>query len=193
MKRLFYIALLIITLLLNSFSSEKQPESPLPNVVFILADDLGYGDLSCYGQTKFHTPNIDALAKDGMLFTQYYAGAPVCAPSRSVLLTAKHTGHTTIRGNKKGSKDGDFPLKTTDTILTQLFKSKGYKTGVLGKWGVGYPGSSGDANKKGVDDFFGYYSQYAAHNYYPEMLWHNDEKVLYRRIKGTKKMFMLLQ
>ncbi|MEN9447785.1 MAG: hypothetical protein RJA25_1075 [Bacteroidota bacterium] len=174
----YFISILFCILFLKSgFSHDNNSFSNSPNVILILADDLGYGDLSCYGQTKFQTPNIDALTKDGMLFTQHYSGAPVCAPSRAAILTAKHIGHTTIRGNKKGNKYGDFPLSEYDTTLTQLFKSRNYTTGVFGKWGVGYPGSSGDISKKGVDVFFGYYSQLAAHNYYPEMLWSNDKKV----------------
>ena len=164
--------------LFSSFSNKIEAQETLPNIVIILADDLGYGDLSCYGQTKFQTPNIDQLAKEGILFTQHYSGAPVCAPSRSVLLTAQHTGHTTVRGNKKVNKYGEFPLSDSDIVLPQLCKEKGYATGMFGKWGLGYPGSSGDVSKKGFDDFFGYYGQYDAHNYHPKFLWHNNEKFI---------------
>lgn len=170
------IGLFILLIFFSSFSSQKETKETLPNIVIILADDLGYGDLSCYGQTKFQTPNIDQLAKEGIRFTQHYAGAPVCAPSRSVLLTSQHTGHTTVRGNKKANKYGEFPLSDSDIVLPQLCKEKGYATGMFGKWGLGYPGSSGDVMKKGWDDFFGYYSQLTAHNYHPEFLWHNDTK-----------------
>lgn len=162
----------------NALCQQQRSAEALPNVVFILADDLGYGDLGCYGQSKFQTPNIDKLANEGMRFTQHYAGAPVCAPSRCALLTAKHTGHATIRGNKKVSKEGDYPLSDSDFILHQLYKSQGYVTGVFGKWGLGYPGSSGDVMKNGVDVFFGYYGHLAAHNYYPEYLWNNNQRVL---------------
>lgn len=147
-----------------------------PNVILILADDMGYGDLSCYGQTKFNTPNIDKLAAAGILFTQHASGAPVCAPSRAALLTAKHTGSTTIRGNKSVNKF-DFPLSDTDTTLIQLFKQAGYATGVFGKWGVGGPASTGDVLTKGADKFVGYYSQIKAHSYYPKTLWNNNEQL----------------
>jgi arylsulfatase A-like enzyme len=177
MKRMVSILLLLVLLYRISFGKEPANAASSPNVILILADDLGYGDLSCYGQTKFHTPNIDALAAEGLRFTQHYAGAPVCAPSRSALLMAKHTGHTTIRGNKKENKNGDFPLSKDDTILPQLFKAKGYSTGIFGKWGLGYPGSSGDVNQKGFEVFFGYYGHLAAHNYYPEKLWYNNTPV----------------
>lgn len=171
------ILLLIVFILITSFNQIPPSSDTLPNVILIIADDLGYGDLSCYGQSKFKTPNIDQLASEGILFTQHYAGAPVCAPSRCALLTAKHTGHATIRGNKKTHKQGDYPLSDTDFTLPQLYKSKGYVTGMFGKWGLGYPGSSGDVRKKGFDVFFGYYGHHAAHNYYPEFLWNNDEQV----------------
>lgn len=177
MKIITTIGFLFILDLFSSLSNKKEAqETTLPNIIIILADDLGYGDLSCFGQTKFQTPNIDQLASEGMIFTQHYAGAPVCAPSRSALLTAQHTGHTTVRGNKKVNKYGEYPLSDSDTILPQLCKENGYKTGMFGKWGLGYPGSSGDIIKKGFDDFFGYYGQYDAHNYHPNFLWHNNEK-----------------
>lgn len=161
----------------NIFGAEKKANTNPPNVILILADDLGYGDLSCYGQQKMHTPNIDALAASGMLFTQHYAGAPVCAPSRNAILTGRHTGHTTIRGNKKANKYGEFPLAATDTTLAQLFKTNGYTTGMFGKWGLGVPHSTGDVIQKGFDVFFGYYGQLQAHNHYPEKLWSNNQQV----------------
>lgn len=171
-----FIVLLFSCIMLCSFEKKQVQQDALPNVILIVADDLGYGDLSCYGQTKFSTPNIDKLAKEGMLFTQHYAGAPVCAPARSALLTGMHTGHTTIRGNKKINGKGDFPLSDSDITLAQIYKEKGYVTGIFGKWGLGYPGSGGDVVKKGFDHFFGYYAHLAAHNYYPEFLWNNNEK-----------------
>ncbi|MFN8236710.1 MAG: arylsulfatase [Chitinophagales bacterium] len=178
------IYLLLIFLLFSSFNKEQLTQPSLPNIILIVADDLGYGDLSCYGQTKFQTPNIDKLAKDGILFTQHYAGAPVCAPSRCALLSAKHAGHITVRGNKKINKYGDYPLSDSDVILPQLCKQKGYITAMFGKWGLGYPGSSGDVTTKGFDEFFGYYGHLAAHNYYPEYLWHNNDQIF---IKENKK------
>lgn len=177
LNRIKILSIFVMLFGSRGFAQENNPNFRPPNVVLILADDLGYGDLSCYGQKYFQTPNIDALAASGMRFTQHYAGAPVCAPSRCALLTGKNTGHATIRGNKKANKYGDYPISVTDTTLAQLFKEKGYATGIFGKWGLGVPNSSGDIIKKGFDVFFGYYGQLAAHNYYPEMLWSNNQQV----------------
>lgn len=148
-----------------------------PNVVFILADDLGYGDLGCFGQKKFDTPHIDRLALNGMRCTQTYAGCTVSAPSRSSLLTGLHTGHTPIRGNREMQPEGQFPLPKNTYTLFHLFKDAGYTTGAFGKWGLGQPGSTGDPNNQGVDEFFGYNCQLLAHNYYPSHLWHNQQKI----------------
>lgn len=149
-----------------------------PNIIFILADDLGYGDLSCYGQKLFHTPNIDKLAAEGIRFTNHYAGAPVCAPSRSALMTGLHTGHTSIRGNKEVQPEGQWPLPAATYTLMKMMKSAGYRTGAFGKWGLGYPGSAGAPEHQGVDTFFGYNCQRLAHNYYPEYLWDNTDKIV---------------
>lgn len=151
------------------------------NVVFILADDLGYGDLGCTGQTKIKTPNIDRLASEGMLFTNHYAGSTVSAPSRSALMTGLHTGHTPIRGNKEmgsGDYSGQAPLPADIYNMAKMFKSAGYVTGAFGKWGLGYPGSAGDPMTQGFDEFFGYNCQAKAHRYYPSFLWGNDDKVV---------------
>lgn len=148
-----------------------------PNVVFIVADDLGYGDLSCYGQEKFQTPNIDRLALNGTRFTRSYSGTTVSAPSRASLMTGLHTGHTPIRGNKEVKPEGQFPLPANTFSLFHLFKNAGYTTGAFGKWGLGQPGSVGDPNNQGVDEFYGYNCQLLAHNYYPSHLWHNQTKV----------------
>jgi arylsulfatase A-like enzyme len=150
----------------------------LPNIVLILADDLGYGDLSCYGQKKFSTPNIDRIAAEGMLFTQHYSGCTVCAPSRSSLMTGQHTGHTPVRGNKGWEPEGNWPLKGSAVTIAEILKSKGYKTGAFGKWGLGFIGTEGDPNSQGFDEFVGYNCQTLAHNYYPDHLWHNSEKIL---------------
>lgn len=149
-----------------------------PNVVFILADDLGYGDLSCFGQEKFLTPQIDRLALNGTRFTRSYAGTTVSAPSRASLLTGLHTGHAPIRGNKEIAPEGQAPLPEGSYTLFHLFRDAGYTTGVFGKWGLGFPGSAGDPLNQGVDRFFGYNCQLLAHNYYPSHLWSNREKVL---------------
>ncbi len=150
----------------------------LPNIVYILADDLGYGDLSCYGQQKFSTPNIDRLAKQGMLFSQHYAGCTVSAPSRASLMTGLHTGHTPIRGNKSTEPEGQWPLPSSSITVAEVLKTRGYVTGAFGKWGLGYIDTEGDPNAQGFDEFFGYNCQGLAHNYYPDHLWHNHDKIL---------------
>lgn len=178
--------ILIILVSCQSVDKIKPEIANKPNIVFILADDLGYGDLSCYGQTKFSTPNIDKLAKNGMRFTQHYAGCTVCAPSRSSLMTGQHTGHTFIRGNKEVQPEGQYPLESSAITLAELLKDAGYATGAFGKWGLGYPGSEGDPNRQGFDEFFGYNCQRMGHNYYPYHLWHNQEKVILEGNKGTR-------
>lgn len=150
----------------------------LPNIVYILADDLGYGDLSCYGQQKFSTPNIDRLAKEGIKFTQHYTGCTVSAPSRSALMTGQHTGHTPVRGNKGWKPEGSWPLKGNSFTLAEMLKERGYTTGGFGKWGLGYIDTEGDPNAQGFDEFYGFNCQGLAHNYYPDHLWHNHEKIL---------------
>ena len=158
--------------------SSVQKEDPLPNIVYILADDLGYGDLSCYGQSKFSTPNIDRLASQGMLFRQHYSGCTVSAPSRSSLMTGLHTGHTPIRGNRQWDPEGQWPLPDQSFTIPEMLKIKGYTTGAFGKWGLGFTGTGGDPNIQGFDRFFGYNCQSLAHNYYPGHLWDNDRKIL---------------
>ena len=158
-------------------SVKKLSKTQKPNIIYILADDLGYGDLSCYGQKLLKTPNIDKLAAEGMLFTQHYSGSTVCAPSRSALLTGLHTGHTYIRGNKEVLPEGQQPLADSIITIPELLKKNGYVTGAFGKWGLGFPGSEGDPLNQGFDIFFGYNCQRLAHNYYPYYLWDNDKKL----------------
>ena len=141
-----------------------------PNIIFILADDLGYGDLGCYGQQIIQTPNIDKLAEEGMRFTDHYAGSTVCAPSRCCLMTGYHTGHALIRGN------ANVPLRPSDVTVAELLKEAGYSTGIIGKWGLGEADSTGIPNRQGFDYWFGYLNQRHAHNYYPEYLWLNEDK-----------------
>ena len=157
----------------NSRSDEKAP----PNIIYILADDLGYGDLGCYGQELFSTPHLDQLARDGVRFTRHYSGSTVCAPARSVLMTGLHTGHTPIRGNQEVTPEGQSPLPASSFTLAEMLQSAGYVTGAFGKWGLGFPGSEGDPLNQGFDSFFGYNCQRYAHRYYPEYLWENDRKV----------------
>ncbi len=148
-----------------------------PNIVFILADDLGYGELGSYGQEKIKTPHLDRLAKEGLRLTQHYTGAPVCAPARCVLLTGKNLAHSEIRGNKEIRPIGQQPLSSEALTIAEVFKKRGYKTGAFGKWGLGAPGTSGDPNNQGFDYFFGYNCQRNAHSYYPEYLQKNQERI----------------
>jgi arylsulfatase A len=163
------------------FSSALAAEKP--NVVVILADDLGYGEVGCFGQEKIPTPNIDRLAAQGIKLTQHYSGAPTCAPSRCVLMSGKHLGHADIRGNRQAKLafpefgEGQHPVAADTVLMPQLFKKAGYATAAIGKWGLGPVGSTGDPNKHGFDLFFGYNCQSIAHSYYPRYLWRNGEKV----------------
>lgn len=157
--------------------SANGDAAPHPNIVFILADDLGYGDLGCYGQRHFSTPNIDALAHSGMRFTQCYSGTAVSAPSRSCLVTGQHSGHTAIRGNIEMPPEGQYPLPEGSARLFLNLKAAGYTVGVFGKWGLGYIGTSGDPMHQGVDRFYGYNCQLLAHSYYPDHLWDDSVRV----------------
>jgi arylsulfatase A-like enzyme len=172
-RRLRRCALAAVALLASPVAAADKP-----NIVFILADDLGWGDLGCYGQTKIQTPNLDRLAKEGMRFTQAYAGSTVCAPSRCALMTGLHTGHCRTRGNGGGgSPRANVPLAPDDVCVAELLKKAGYTTALVGKWGLGEDGSTGVPTKKGFDHFFGYLNQHHAHNYYPDFLWRNDTRV----------------
>jgi arylsulfatase A len=170
-------------LLLAAFAAATLPAAEKLNVVFILADDLGWGELGSYGQQKIPTPHLDRLAAQGMRFTQHYSGAPVCAPSRCVLMTGKHLGHAEIRGNLQARiadpryTEGQHPISESAVTIAMQFRAAGYATGAMGKWGLGPVGSSGDPNRKGFDLFFGYNCQAVAHSFYPEFLWRNAEKV----------------
>lgn len=191
MKKLLLLSL--VSMLFFSCSS-KEKMSQKPNIIYFLADDLGYGEIGVLGQQKIKTPNIDALAKGGMLFTQHYSGAPVCAPARYSFLTGKHMGHSYIRGNDEWTERGDVwnytkaftdpglegqrPIpKNTVTLGKQLQKA-GYTTAVFGKWGLGAPNTEGVPNKQGFDQFYGYNCQRQAHNLYPSHLWENETKVI---------------
>ncbi len=188
----------------NSLKTEVQ-KAGQPNIIFILADDLGYGELGCFGQEKIETPHIDKLAENGMKFTQYYAGAPVCAPSRCVLLTGLHAGHAFVRSNDewkergnvwdytKATEDpyleGQRPIPANTVTVGKILKNAGYTTACVGKWGLGAPFTQGVPNKQGFDFFYGYNCQRQAHNYYPKHLWKNEEKILLDNelvVPGTK-------
>ena len=186
----FLIILGVFFLVFCNTNQEKTTSeigNKKPNVVFILADDLGYGDLGVTGQTKISTPNIDRLAGQGLLFTNHYTGTTVCAPSRSALMTGLHTGHTPIRGNFEVQPEGQYPMPDTLLTIPKMMKKAGYATGAFGKWGLGFIGTSGDPNNQGFDKFFGYNCQRYAHRYYPEYLWDNSQKVMLEGNDWTNK------
>lgn len=186
------ISFLFLILIIVSCKNEEKQNAP--NVIYILADDLGYGELGCYGQMLIETPNIDALAERGMRFTQHYAGAPVCAPSRCILLTGQHGGHAYVRGNDEWKErgnvwdyqamfedpylEGQRPLADSIVTIGEVMQQNGYVTACVGKWGLGAPGSEGAPNNQGFDFFYGYNCQRQAHNLYPTHLWKNDERHL---------------
>jgi len=189
MKRLLLSAVLVAFCFSCETSSKEEKR---PNIIYFLADDLGYGEVGVYGQEKIQTPNMDALAKNGMVFTQHYSGAPVCAPARYVFLTGKHSGHAFIRGNDEWAERGDVwnyalasedpslegqrPIPSNTITLGNQLKKAGYQTSIFGKWGLGAPESEGIPNLQGFDYFYGYNCQRQAHNLYPPHLWENSEK-----------------
>ena len=185
---------LIISIGLLLFFCSKTDKSVLdpPNFIFILADDLGYGELGVLGQQLIETPNLDALAKSGMILTDHYSGAPVCAPARAILMTGLHAGHNPVRGNSEWRERGDVwsfkamfensnlegqrPMPDSIKTIANILKSNGYKTGMVGKWGLGAPNTTSIPNKKGFDFFYGYNCQRQAHNLFPTHLWRNSER-----------------
>jgi arylsulfatase len=193
----------ILLLLTSCIRKDKKPLKS--NIVFILADDLGYGELGCYGQKLIETPNIDNLATQGMKFTQFYSGAPVCAPARCVLMTGKHLGHAFIRGNDEWRERGEVwnfakavedpglegqrPIPDSVVTVAELLQDAGYTTGCIGKWGLGAPFTEGAPNAQGFDFFYGYNCQRQAHTYFPKHLWQNEEKIWLSNdlvVPGTK-------
>jgi uncharacterized sulfatase len=184
-------AFAVIGLICAGVCSAYAANAPRPNIIFIMADDLGYGDLGCYGQSLIKTPRLDQMAAEGMRFTDFYAGCTVCAPSRSVLMTGLHMGHTYVRGN--ASTDMSIQsLRDEDVTVAELLKQGGYRTALCGKWGLGHdqPGNEGRPNDQGFDYFYGYLNQVHAHNYYPEFLWRNREKVKLRNVvKSLDRMY----
>jgi len=188
-RRVILSGLAVAALAAWPLASAQAPRAAArkPNIVLILADDLGYAEIGSYGQTKIHTPNLDALARAGVRFTQHYSGSPVCAPSRDVLLTGLHTGHAYIRDNDEMGERGDVwhdlalegqrPILPGTVTLATVLKQAGYATAAVGKWGLGGPASTGEPNRHGFDLFFGYLCQRVAHNYYPAYLWRNTTKV----------------
>lgn len=174
--KIWHIIPIICLCLVACESKDTPKEAVRPNIIYIIADDLGYGDLGVYGQKLISTPYIDQLAAGGMRFTQHYSGSTVCAPSRAVLMTGKHTGHTVVRGNREIKPEGQFPMADSVYTMAEMFREAGYSTAAFGKWGLGFPGSEGDPNRQGFDTFFGYNCQRHAHTYYPDYLWSNQTK-----------------
>jgi len=156
--------------------NQAGDEMKAPNIIFIMADDMGYGDLGCYGQEIIRTPHIDQLAADGMIFTQHYAGNTVCAPSRCALMTGKHMGFAEIRGNAQAEPYGQKALSDEALTVAESLQEAGYKTGMIGKWGLGVEVGSGDPLRQGFDFYYGYLDQVLAHNYFPEFLMRNGER-----------------
>ncbi|HBP82001.1 MAG TPA: sulfatase, partial [Planctomycetaceae bacterium] len=180
MKNFCRVVLCTLLCAATIFSASQSVAARL-NVVLIVADDLGWGELGCYGQQKIPTPNIDRLAVSGQRFTQFYSGAPVCAPSRCVLMTGLHLGHAEIRGNRQAKtafpefEEGQYPIRSETITFPELLQNAGYATGAMGKWGLGPVGSTGDPNNQGFDLFFGYNCQAVAHSFYPQSLWRNAD------------------
>lgn len=178
MKRALIVltmAILLVGLIVEPGRSAETTRRP-PNIVFILADDLGYGELGCFGQTKIRTPNIDRLAAEGMKFTQHYAGNAVCAPSRCVLMTGLHPGHAPVRDNREAKPEGQTPIPAATVTIAELLKGAGYATGAFGKWGLGPVGSEGDPLKQGFDRFYGFNCQRNAHNYYAAYVYDDNRR-----------------
>jgi arylsulfatase A len=167
---------LAVLVLLASGSAGQQPSATAPNILLIHADDLGFGDLSAYGQKRFETPALDRLAGEGTRFTQYYSGSTVCAPSRAALLTGKDTGHAWVRGNG-ALPEGDVPLRAEEVTIAELLRERGYRTGLVGKWGLGQPGTPGMPDKQGFDYAFGFLDQRHAHRQYTDHFYRNGESV----------------
>ena len=174
----FALSIFVAVALVGAFAADAEAADAArrPNVVFLLADDLGYGDLGCFGQLKIRTPNLDRLAGEGMRLTQHYSGNAVCAPSRCVLMTGLHPGHAFVRTNQSVPPEGQLPMPADTVTLAKLLKQQGYATGGFGKWGLGPPGGHSTPARQGFDRFFGYLCQAKAHNYYPKYLWSDDAR-----------------
>jgi len=175
-----YVLLTAVLVLVGCNGGSAESEPTRPNIVLIVADDLGYGDIGSYGQQQIQTPHLDRMAEEGLRFTQFYAGSTVCAPSRSVLMTGQHTGRTPIRGNNEVLPIGQQPLPDSSVTMAEMLRAAGYRTGLFGKWGLGGPGSEGMPHRQGVDQFFGYIGQRRAHYYWPEFLFESNADSLWR-------------
>ena len=185
-QQIFFSTLAALTAAATAQAQDTQQPQQRPNIIYVMCDDMGYGDLACYGQQFIATPNIDKLAEQGMMFTQAYCGSPVSAPSRATFMTGQHSGHTHVRGNKEYWKDklqqnaygsnpdytvvGQEPYDANHVIIPEIFKDNGYTTGMFGKWAGGYEGSHSTPEKRGIDEYYGYLCQFQAHLYYPNFL-----------------------
>ena len=179
-----WVGIVLLVGLEGLFGSPRAAAADVrkPNIVLMLGDDLGYGDLGAYGQSRIATPNLDRLAAAGMRFTQCYAGSTVCAPSRCCLMTGRNTGHARVRGN------GLVPLRPEDVTVAEVLKGAGYATGLFGKWGLGEAETTGYPTRQGFDEFFGYVNQVHAHNYYPDFLWKGEDRFpLAGNVEGPRK------
>lgn len=164
-------------LIVSALASLLRAQTPPPNIILILADDLGYGELGSYGQKRIATPHLDRMAAEGLRFTQFYAGSTVCAPSRSVLMTGFHTGHTRVRGNAGPTRLDAQTLRADDVTVARVLQQAGYRTGLVGKWGLGLIDQAGEPRRQGFDSYFGFLSQTHAHNHFPDFLWRDGVKV----------------
>lgn len=197
----FLVAMALGFAALSANAADDTPgHGARPNIIFIMVDDMGYGDLGVYGQTHIKMPHIDQLAREGIRFTDVYAGSPVCAPSRSVLMTGQHTGHTRVRGNAGreggggvkgigGSGNWRIPLRPEDTTVAEVLQGAGYATGITGKWGLGEPGTAGVPTRQGFDEWLGLLNQRRAHSFYPEFIWRNEEKLVLEGNTGTRENY----
>lgn len=188
----------LVAVLVGAAVVAAAGEPPLPNVVYVLCDDLGYGEVGYNGQTMIKTPELDAMAAQGMRFTSHYCGSSVCAPSRCALVTGKHPGHGYIRANSPGYPNGQTPIPAGSETIGKLMQRAGYATACIGKWGLGGFHDSGNPNRQGFDYFYGYTDQRLAHNYYPDYVWHNGEKVMlngncYTHDLFTEKAFRFIR
>lgn len=179
--QIFGSFIILSALAISTNAQSPSKTAKLPNIIYIYADDMGYGELGCYGQQKIKTPNLDKMAREGMRFTQHYTSMPVCAPARAMLMTGKHAGHSAIRGNfelgtfKDEEERGQKPLPASEFTIAELLRQKGYATAITGKWGLGMANTEGSPNKQGFDYAYGYLDQKQAHNFYPSHLWENGK------------------
>ena len=178
-----FFSLIPLLISLFCYAADRKP-----NFIYIMVDDAGYGDFSCFGQKKFKTPSVDRMAREGMKLTDFYASSTVCAPSRASLMTGLHTGHGYIRGNKEIKPEGQHPLPAKAETIPEVLKSAGYVSGMFGKWGLGFPGSEGDPMNQGFDRFYGLNCQRQSHNFYPTHVWSDRNKVELNRKKYSHSL-----